>query len=81
MGQSIELKKRELGKLKVQSDKIKAEIKADDEKHGRRLDLTCITLIPTNVHVGMTITGAFIARTEVARLKRFVGILAEKYGV
>jgi hypothetical protein len=69
----------------VQSDKLKAEIKADEEKHGKRLDLTCLELIPNNDKViiygnGRAYTG-FIAKTEVARLKRFVGIIAERYGV
>lgn len=77
----MDFKKRELAKLKIQLDKLKSEIKIDDEKHGIKLNLACIELIPTDQKVMMMVTGDFIAKTEVARLKRFVGILAERYGV
>jgi hypothetical protein len=84
MGQSIELKKREIQELKKKSDRLKAEVKAHEEKHGLRLDLTCFELIPTDrdVMVNKNVEGPLsIAKTEVSRLKRFVDILAERYAV
>ena len=82
MGTSIELKKRKLAELKKESDKLKAEIKADDEKHGRHLDLTCLkfTSLPGQVFIKPNVNGElFIAKTEMQRMKRFFDIMAEKY--
>jgi hypothetical protein len=81
------LKKRELAELKKKSDRLKAEIKAHEEKHGQRLDLTCFELVPTDKdvrvvpNVGSVDGSFFFAKTEVARLHRFFSILAERYGV
>lgn len=77
------MKKRELAELKKKSDRLKAEVKAYEEKVGERLDLTCVELIPTDKEVRIMphVDGAlWISKTEVARLKRFVDILAGKYG-
>lgn len=68
----------------MQADKLRAEIKADDEKHGKKLDLTCFEIMPlpgqvvVKLHVEKDI---FVAKTEVPRVARFFNILAERYGV
>ena len=86
MGTSIELKKRELAELKKKSDKLKAEIKADDERNGKHLDLTCFEFTDAEIHVLVKLNvsptaGLYIAKTEIKRVKRFFDILAERYPV
>jgi len=65
-------------------DKLKAEIKVDDEKNGKHLDLTCfdITPLPGQVVVKLHVDrDIFIAASEVPRVKRFFDILAERYKI
>ena len=86
MGTSIELKKRELAELKKKSDKLKAEIKADDERNGKHLDLTCFEFTDAGVNILVRpnvpqTSGWYIAKTEIKRVKRFFDILAERYPV